>query len=174
MARTDASRRGSSSGRPGPCSEGRTTTASSGCRSSGTGVTASSSEGAPSEEEDRRLKTAMTNVVVDLGMALICFMGSCHPALVGTGTPTGEFRIEHYTTNSRGYGGDVLVFVHDTDRVLAIHRVFRVAGQRRIERLQSDDPRLRKNITNGCINVDPAVYDQLVECCSTSKLIIHR
>lgn len=116
----------------------------------------------------------MPTVVVDIGMALICFMGSCHPALVGTKTPTGEFELQHYTTSSRGYGGDILVFAHTEQEVFAIHRVFRVATQRRVERLASNDARLRTNITGGCINVEPEVYNQLVDCCSTSKVIINR
>jgi len=113
-----------------------------------------------------------TEVIVDLGMALICFLGQCHPALVGESTPAGEFQLVRYTTESPGYGGDLLVFKEDDIQVWAIHRVLNVRGQHRPERLKSKNANRRKFITNGCVNIDPVVYDELVDCCSNATLRI--
>jgi hypothetical protein len=112
-------------------------------------------------------------VTVDLALATICFLGQCYPALVGPTTPRGEFSLIQRTTDMKGYGGDVLKFHEDRDSIMAIHRVWTLSpSQRRIERLQSSDPRQRKSITNGCINVMPDVYDKLVDCCSNSTLVV--
>lgn len=114
----------------------------------------------------------MYEVVIDLGAAAICFLGSCYPALVGANTPTGAFQLKHYTTDAPGYGGDLLVFKEDDTSVWAIHRVINVPGQNRPERLKKDDPKERRFITAGCINLEPEVYDKLAECCSNSPMII--
>ena len=111
------------------------------------------------------------DVFVHIAAALICVGTTCHPALVGPGTPRGEFQVIHYSTSDPGYGGDLLAFKETPDDLYAIHRVIDVPGQRRLVRLKSSDPRRRK-ITGGCINVDPAVYDELVKCCYRSKLVI--
>lgn len=113
-------------------------------------------------------------VLVELGAALICFMGGCYPALIGADTPTGEYQMEWRATDARGYGGDVLQFKETERYVYAIHRVWTLdASQRRIERIQSDKAEDRQ-ITSGCINVTPEVYDKLVACCFDSKLEIRK
>ncbi len=105
-------------------------------------------------------------------MALICFSGQCHHALVGKDTPVGSFKLKHMLTNQRGYGGDVLVFHEDRSYAWAIHRVWLLnPAQHRASRLRSDDPTVR-HITMGCINVEPDVYEKLVSCCSASTLEI--
>lgn len=94
--------------------------------------------------------------------ALICFQGHCYPALVGKSTPTGTFHVTLKTTKAPGYGGDILVFKETSDRAYAIHRVYlRNPAQHRAERLASNDPTQRRNVSMGCVNVDPTVYDQL-------------
>ena len=94
--------------------------------------------------------------------ALICFQGHCHHALVGKSTPMGTFPVIHKLTKAPGYGGDVLVFEELPDRVYAIHRVWlRNPAEHRAKRLASDDPAQRKDVTLGCINVAPEVFDQL-------------
>jgi hypothetical protein len=113
-----------------------------------------------------------STVIVDLGMALICFAGQCHPALVGWATPRGEYQITQYTTNKHGYGGDVLVFELGEDRVLAIHRVVDVRVQDRRGLLANSTARARRTVTGGCINITAEVYDQLVDCCSDATLTI--
>lgn len=116
-------------------------------------------------------------IVVDVALATICFLHGanteCHPALVGSSTPKGTFTVVQRLTDSPGYGGDVLQF-HETEKeILAIHRVWTLRpAERRLERLTSGDIRQRKNITGGCINVSPEVYSRLVDCCSTSTLVI--
>ena len=74
----------------------------------------------------------------------------------------GTFPVIHKLTKTPGYGGDVLVFEELPDRVYAIHRVWlRNPAEHRAERLASDDPAQRKDVTLGCINVAPEVFDQL-------------
>jgi hypothetical protein len=113
-----------------------------------------------------------SDVFVNVAAALICFASTCHPALVGVHTPRGEFQLTHYSAPDPGYGGDVLVFKETADDLYAIHRVINVPGQQRLARLKSPDAKRRNNITGGCINVEPGVYDELVRCCYASKLII--
>lgn len=112
-------------------------------------------------------------VVVDLALATICFLGQCYPALVGPRTPVGEFALQQRLTDSVGYGGDVLQF-HETEKsVMAVHRVWTMKpAERRIERLASPNATHRQSITNGCVNVAPDVYQKLVDCCSSSKILI--
>ena len=110
-------------------------------------------------------------IVVSLSLATICFMGECHPALVGKDTPVGGFKVQQRIVASEGYGGDVLSFTEDEKGVYAIHRVWtRRPGERRMQRLASSKASDRQTITNGCINVAPAVYEQLVRCCSSESL----
>lgn len=113
------------------------------------------------------------SVVVNLATATICFLGQCFPALVGDSTLPGTYQLIQRYTLSEGYGGNVLKYDETPDLVMSIHRVYtRNPRQRRLERLRSDNPEDRKFITDGCINVDPAVYDLLWECCSRSTLTI--
>lgn len=113
------------------------------------------------------------SVVVHLGLATICFLNQCYPALVGETTPPGHFRLTQRLVVSPGYGGDVLVFKEGKTDVFAIHRVWTgLPAQRRVQRLASDRTALRRNVTGGCVNVAPAIYDKLVDCCRGSDLII--
>ncbi len=112
------------------------------------------------------------DVFVNIAAALICVASMCHPALVGVDTPRGEFQLSHYSTPDPGYGGDILSFKETPDSLFAIHRVIDVPGQQRLARLKSPDAKRRNSITGGCINVDPHVYEELVDCCYESKLII--
>lgn len=112
-------------------------------------------------------------IVVDLTLALICFAGQCHNALVSADTPVGEFQLTQRLTSQAGYGGDVLQFKETADSWYAIHRVWTLKPEeRRTERLNSSDPVDRRTITKGCINIDPKVYEQLRSCCSSHKLVI--
>ena len=117
-------------------------------------------------------------VVVSIALATICFTmqpggtEECHPVLIGADTPRGQFVLNQRLTSDPGYGGDVLQFKDDPTEVYAIHRVYLLnPKERRAERLKSPDPKQRK-ITRGCINVDPAVYERLVACCSRDALIL--
>ena len=112
------------------------------------------------------------DVFVDLAAAIICFAAACHPVLVGPATPRGEFHLTHYTTPIAIYKGDVLSFKETSDALYTIHRVVNVRGQERLARLKSLDVKRRTGITGGCINVEPEVYEELVKCCSASKLVI--
>jgi hypothetical protein len=111
-------------------------------------------------------------IIVDIALALICFSGECHNALIGRNTPKGEYQLVHKITDDPGYGGDVLVF-HETEKTeYAIHRVWLLKPeQNRMKRLASDNPKNRV-ITSGCINVDNEVYEALVECCKDEKIVV--
>ena len=112
-------------------------------------------------------------VTLFLAKALICFSGTCYPALVGSNTLPGEYPINKRYVLSEGYGGDVLQYRETDDMVYAIHRVWTLKPeQRRRERLQSDSPAMRRNVTNGCINVTEEVYEKLLDCCSNGTLVI--
>lgn len=94
--------------------------------------------------------------------------------MVGPTTPPGIYVLKQYTTEAPDYtfGGDLLVFKEDNDDVWAIHRVINIPGEHREQRLQSGNISKRRNITHGCINIDPEVYKELVDCCSNSKLYV--
>lgn len=113
-------------------------------------------------------------VVINIAAATICFLGTCHPALVGKSTPVGEYVIEQKLTDRPGYSGDVLEFVEYSDKIMAIHRLWLLSPkQKREQRIQSSNPKDRV-ITAGCVNVTNEVYDQLVECCAGTSLTIVR
>lgn len=115
----------------------------------------------------------MIEVVVSLSLATACFAGQCHPALVGKQTPAGTYQLQQARITAPGYGGDVLLYGRRRDGVaLAVHRVLNIPGQRRLERLASDNPDTRRGITGGCVNLMPAVYDKLVDCCANARIII--
>ena len=104
-------------------------------------------------------------IEVTLSTALLCFAGACHPVIVGTQTPIGEFTIAQQFTKQRGYQGDVLLF-HETSRAwYAIHRTW--PGRERLYANAS----IYRRVSLGCINVQPEVYDKLVAL-SGAKLII--
>jgi len=87
-------------------------------------------------------------------------------------TPTGQYTLIKRITHDPGYGGDVLQFHETKDSVYAIHRVWLLKPeQKRMERLKSPDVK-DHFISSGCINVEPEVYDKLVDCCSSGQLII--
>lgn len=93
---------------------------------------------------------------VFLSKALICFAGVCHPALVGSRTPTGTFPMRVIPISKPQYGGDVIMFAPDGKRaVFAIHRP---PSARRAQLLKGER---RTGVTLGCINVEPSVYDRL-------------
>jgi hypothetical protein len=114
----------------------------------------------------------MMVVLVDIVAAVICFAGTCHNALVGNDTPRGEFTLAPHTIQDPPYGGDLLVFKHDVTGVYAVHRVLDLPDQQRLARIHSPYPRHRITVTAGCVNVTTEVYDALMTCCSTSKIII--
>lgn len=111
-------------------------------------------------------------VVVELGAATICFFGQCFPALVGDSTPLGQFDMIERRVVSEGYGGDVIQFKDDGEFIFAIHRVWTGnPREQRYQRLRSNDPDDRF-ITDGCINIDPSVYERLKSCCLDHTLTI--
>lgn len=113
-------------------------------------------------------------VIINLTLAVICFGSNmeCHPILYGDKTPVGEFAMVVRVTPQVGYGGDVIQFHSKGDTIYAIHRLWtRSPQQQREERIASPDLSRRK-ISNGCINVQPEVYEKLKACCVNDKLEI--
>ena len=111
---------------------------------------------------------ATGHAVVDLDRAEICMGSDCRPVLIGKETPRGEYPLQLATTDEKGYGGDVLVFKQDDTGAYAVHRIWtQKPSEKRLERIQQDAE--RRIITNGCINVDDATYNQLQQY---SRLII--
>ena len=117
-------------------------------------------------------------VIVDIAAAIICFTVqsgaelTCRNALIGGDTPRGEYVLQQRLVIDPLYGGDVLQFREDPTEVYAIHRVWNGRPyEKREQRIRSNHVADRK-ITKGCINVTRETYQELVECCSTSKLII--
>ena len=102
-------------------------------------------------------------VVVHTDRAELCFTDTqdCHPVLLGKTTPKGKFDLTIYATNKTGYGGDVIGFKQENDFLFALHRVWTLKPEEhRLERIAS--ARVSDRImTNGCINVENAVYDKL-------------
>lgn len=130
----------------------------------------------------------MLSVVVDIALATLCIVSpgnydeasqqyveetqECYPVLVGNDTPRGEYQLQQRLVESPGYGGDILQFKEEELYLFAIHRVWLGRPwERRQERLKSSNIKMRR-ITMGCINVDPTVYEKLLDCCSTSSLTI--
>lgn len=104
-------------------------------------------------------------VEVFLSKSLICFLGACHPALVGRTTPHGEFQLAPLAISAPQYGGDVLEFARDKQGdVFAIHRP---PTQRRRQMLRDF---YRAPVTNGCVNVSDQTYSALMECCQQATL----
>ena len=112
------------------------------------------------------------DIIIEIASATICFLMSCHPVLVGVETPKGEFQLTHYTTQDKGYGGDILAFKETETDLYAIHRVIDVPGQQRLARIKSPHASHQIMITAGCVNVEPEVFEELTKCCYSSKIII--
>lgn len=106
-------------------------------------------------------------VIVDVLAAVICFNGMCHPALIGTTTPRGTYQLELTRTVQPNYGGTVLLFKDGPRYWYAVHRTW--PGR---EQKYSLSPDQRRKITNGCINVEPAIYRALVDCCNGAEIVI--
>lgn len=100
-------------------------------------------------------------VIVHTSKAELCLSDTkqCFPALVGPTTPLGKYDLTLYSTNKKGYGGDILGFKINGPFIFALHRVWLgKPSERRLERIRSNNP-AERNMTNGCINVENDVYD---------------
>lgn len=102
-------------------------------------------------------------VVVDLSLAVICFLNQCHPVLVGDSTLPGVYELQPRIVLDEVYRGSVLQYDERGDVVYAIHRI--IPGRT----LNSSE---RRRVTAGCINVSDEVYEKLIDCCSYSKLTV--
>ena len=118
--------------------------------------------------------------MVSIGIlaSTICFsvggIEECHPILAGRNTPVGTFSMVRMSTRKKGYGGDILVFKETETVLFAIHRLYTLnPKQKRKQRLSSKTTK-DNIITDGCVNVDPSVYNRLVECCSSEPLNIRK
>lgn len=111
-------------------------------------------------------------VLVSITQAVICFNLNCYPILYGNNTPIGEFDMVERLTDTPGYGGNVIQFKETDTEVYAIHRLWKLNPkqnrEKRIKSLNSKD----HNISKGCINIEPEVFDKLKDCCIMQKLVI--
>lgn len=102
-------------------------------------------------------------VKVFVGKALICFASQCFPALLGTETPVGSFKLQQRYVVSEGYGGAVLQFKETENMIYAIHRPYSLDRKvDRVQALKSVNPAFRRSISKGCINVEDAVFEYLL------------
>lgn len=67
----------------------------------------------------------------------------------------------------------MLGFARDDSGIYAIHRVWTQKGrQERLWRLLHGQAHDRRFVTEGCVNVTPDVYEELVMCCSRLQLVV--
>lgn len=113
-------------------------------------------------------------VLINLTLAVICFGSNmeCYPILYGDKTPQGEFAMAVRVTPQAGYGGDVIQFHADEHQIYAIHRLWRLSPWQEREKRIAESNLSRRKITNGCINVQPEVYEKLKACCVNERLEI--
>ena len=82
----------------------------------------------------------------------------CFPVLIGKETPKGTFNLSIYTTNRKGYGGEILGFHQRGKELFAVHRVWLGnPSEKRDARIKSNEVADRL-ITNGCINISEEGY----------------
>jgi hypothetical protein len=103
-------------------------------------------------------------ITVHLTAAVICFATSCHPVIVGRTTEPGRYGIDQKIALDPRYGGLVLEFDHDGYSWTAIHRTW--PGR---EHLYAKPAQYRRTVTDGCVNVQPEVFDQLVTHLRTAR-----
>ncbi len=111
-------------------------------------------------------------VEVHTDKAIICFDNACHPALVGNATRPGTYQLQVLNVASEGYGGNVLMYDADISSWYAIHRTYTGRNVRGRHGLYHNTTAKERTVTAGCINVEPDVFNELIECCRKSKLII--
>lgn len=111
-------------------------------------------------------------VLINLTLATICFGSNmeCYPILYGEHTPQGEFTMNVRVTPQVGYGGDVIQFHTDGSTLYAIHRLWTRSPQQEREKRIVDANLARRKISNGCINIQPEVYEKLKACCVNEPL----
>lgn len=105
----------------------------------------------------------MDAVTVFISKALICFAQVCHPALVGPATVPGTYDMTVLYTQQRGYGGDVLMYAQTPTEWYGIHRTYTEDRQRRREELYYGTTPEQRQVTAGCVNVEPEIYEDLRE-----------
>lgn len=113
----------------------------------------------------------MDYVTVFIAKAMICFAQQCHPALVGPDTIPGEYDMSVLYTQQAGYGGDVLVYDQNETEWYAVHRTYD-RDRRRDRSLLYDREAEYRQVTSGCVNVQPEVYENLRERYRNARLLI--
>lgn len=115
----------------------------------------------------------MDAVTVFLSKAIICFAGACHPALVGERTAVGTYEMGVLHTSQPGYGGDVLMYDRNENEWFAIHRTYRHNRvQNRHTLYHGTTAAQRRNVTSGCVDIEPETYEALKDCCRRQPLHI--
>jgi hypothetical protein len=114
----------------------------------------------------------MDVVTIFIAKAVICFGGTCHPALVGDRTEPGTYSMNILYTQQPGYGGDVLVFDEKEHSRRAIHRTYTLDRRRNREVLYDGTTPDERTVTAGCVNVEPELYEELRDNYRNLPLII--
>lgn len=114
----------------------------------------------------------MDGVTIYLAKALICFAQVCHPVLLGENTQPGVYAMRVLWVASPGYGPNVLEFDRMKDgNWLAIHQTYSGNGVKRAH-LYTQPAANRRHVTAGCPNVQPEVYQQLLNDHANATLTI--
>lgn len=110
------------------------------------------------------------SVTVFLAKAIICFLGTCHPVVIGESTQPGDYMVQQRFVLDPMYGGDVLQYNETETSIQAIHRSISL---RRDRLLENSSALQRRTVSKGCINVQPGVYNELVNCatCRTLRIL---
>jgi hypothetical protein len=97
-------------------------------------------------------------LILYLSTMLLCLGIECWPALAGVDTLPGTYPLTLMPVEEPEYRGDVLAY-RETDTIIySIHRTY--PGREKMYTLPDEK---RRRITNGCINIEPNVYDRLVK-----------
>jgi hypothetical protein len=97
-------------------------------------------------------------LILYLSTMLLCLGIECWPALAGNDTLTGVYQLQLTPVEEPEYKGDVIVYRETATSIYAIHRTY--PGRENMYTLPDEK---RRHVTNGCINVEPFVYERLVK-----------
>lgn len=111
-------------------------------------------------------------IVVNVSDATICFDGQCHPALVGDNTKAGTYGLAVLHVAQPGYGPHVLMYDRDQTGWYAIHQTYQYGNVTSRHQLYYNSTPEQRTVTEGCVNVEPHIYDHLYEHYRNGQVVI--
>ena len=96
-------------------------------------------------------------LILYLSTMLLCLGIECWPALAGVDTIPGNYPLTLMPVDEPEYKGSVIAYKETDTAIYSIHRTY--PGREKMYTLPDEK---RRFITNGCINVEPYVYERLV------------